>query len=200
MTLTQAFAVPTLLLPKPLRIAADARFLLLTFVSRPTRTANRSHRAFVALQNERLVQRPCAESGPGALPWIWPGRCFDDQPERVAVSTREGPAMSGNAQLEIIAPVEGPQRVDLIYLPPLGDFRRYEARLRSVAGRFGERIRFTRARARELFPFMRAQVFLSKTVPNIVVVRSGAVVAHAVGELPARELEAILAAATRPAA
>jgi hypothetical protein len=85
-----------------------------------------------------------------------------EQPERVAVSTREGPAMPGNAHLEMIAPVEGLQRVDLIYLPPLGDFRRYEARLCSVAGRFGGRIRFTRARARELFRFTRAQVFLSR--------------------------------------
>jgi hypothetical protein len=108
--------------------------------------------------------------------------------------------MSGDAQLEIIAPVEGLQRVDLIYLPPLGDFRPYEARLRSVAGRFGERVRFTRARGSELLRFTRARIFLSRTVPNVVLVRSGAVVAQAVGELPARELEAILAAATRPAA
>jgi hypothetical protein len=38
---------------------------------------------------------------------------------------------------------------------------------------------------------------LSKTVPNIVVVRCADVIAHAVGELPATELATILGAATR---
>ena len=108
--------------------------------------------------------------------------------------------MPGNAQLEMIAPRQGLQRVDLIYLPPLGDFRRYEARLCSVADRFGERIRFMKARATELSGFTRARVFLSKIVPNIVVIRCGEVVANAVGELPATELAAILGAATRRAA
>jgi hypothetical protein len=108
--------------------------------------------------------------------------------------------MPGSAQLEMTASGESVPRVDLIYLPPLGDFRQYEARLRSVADRFDGRVRFTRTRARELFRFTRELVFLSRTLPNIVVVRCGAVVAHAIGELPAAELGAILGAATRPAA
>lgn len=98
------------------------------------------------------------------------------------------------------APENGLQPVDLIYLPPLGDFRRYESRLAAVAARFGGRVRFTRARAGELSRFTRAHVFVSRTAPNVVVIRGGEIVAHSVGDLPASELEAVLRAATRRAA
>ncbi len=93
------------------------------------------------------------------------------------------------------APELGPQQVDLVYVRPLGDFRQYEARLLAVVGRFRERIRFTKLRAGELFRFTRERVFLSKTVPNIVLVRRGEVLAEAVGDLPARELEQIVRSA-----
>jgi len=100
-----------------------------------------------------------------------------------------------NALTQIPALDDGPQQVDLIYVPSLGDLRRYETRLLAVVGRFRERIRFTKARAGELSRFTRERVFVSKTVPNIVLVRSGEVVAHAVGDLPATELEAVVRAA-----
>jgi hypothetical protein len=100
-----------------------------------------------------------------------------------------------NALTRIPAPDHGLQQVDLIYVPSLGDLRRYETRLLAVVGRFRERIRFTKARAGELSRFTREHVFVSKTVPNIVLVRCGEVVAHAVGDLPATELEAVVRAA-----
>jgi hypothetical protein len=108
--------------------------------------------------------------------------------------------MLSNAQVSIPATIDpapdrGLQQVDLVYVRPLGDFRQYEARLLAVIGRFGECIRFTKARAGELSRFTRERVFLSKTVPNIVLLRSGDVVAQAVGDLPARELELIVRSA-----
>jgi hypothetical protein len=105
-----------------------------------------------------------------------------------------------SARIRVPAPDHGQQPVDLIYLSPLGDFGRYETRLLALVGRFGDRIRFTRARAGELSRFTRERVFVSKTVPNIVLVRGGEIVAQAVGDLPASELEAVVQAATRRAA
>ncbi len=93
------------------------------------------------------------------------------------------------------APESGLQRVDVLYVRALGDFRQYEARLLGVVDRFRERIRFTKLRAGELFRFTRERVFLSKTVPNIVLVRRGEVLAQAVGDLPARELEQVVRSA-----
>jgi hypothetical protein len=100
-----------------------------------------------------------------------------------------------NALIRIPASDRGLQQVDLIYVPSLGDFRRYETRLLEVVGRFGERIRFTKARALELPRFTRERVFVSKTVPNLVLVRCGEIVAHAIGDLPAMELNAVVRAA-----
>jgi hypothetical protein len=100
-----------------------------------------------------------------------------------------------NALIRIPTPDHGLQQVDLIYVPSLGDFRRYETRLLAVVGRFRDRIRFTKVRAGELSRFTREHVFVSKTVPNIVLVRCGEVVAHAIGDLPATELEAVVRAA-----
>jgi hypothetical protein len=109
--------------------------------------------------------------------------------------------MRSNAQLRIFAGVtpvhdHGLPQLDLVYIRPLGDFREYEQRLAGVARRFGERIRLTIARAGELSRFTRTRVFLSKAVPTIVLVRGGEVVAQAVGDLPARELEWIMRDAT----
>jgi hypothetical protein len=108
---------------------------------------------------------------------------------------RERVHVLSNALIRIPAPDHGPQQVDLIYVPSLGDFRRYETRLLAVVGRFREHIRFTKARAGELSRFTGEHVFVSKTVPNVVLVRRGEVVAHAVGDLPATELEAVVRAA-----
>jgi len=100
-----------------------------------------------------------------------------------------------NALMRIPAPDRGLRQVDLIYVPSLGDLRRYETRLLAIVGRFRERIRFTKARAGELCRFTSEHVFVSKTVPNIVLVHCGEVVAHAVGDLPATEIEAVVRAA-----
>ena len=100
----------------------------------------------------------------------------------------------------IIAPGARPPRVDLIYLLPLGDWKAFEAALLSMASRFIGRVRLVRASRTELARLTSARVFLSNTVPNIIVLREGEVVAHAVGVLPMRELKAILEGATKCAA
>jgi hypothetical protein len=106
-----------------------------------------------------------------------------------------GSSVLSNALIRIPAPDHGLQQLDLIYVPSLGDFRRYEARLLEVVGRFRERIRFTKARASELPRLTRERVFVSKAVPNLILLRCGEIVAHAVGDLPAMELSAIVSAA-----
>jgi len=95
--------------------------------------------------------------------------------------------MRSSAQILISA-----EPVDLIYVRALGDFRRYETRLLEVAGRFRDHVRVTKIRAGELSRFTRERVFISKTVPTIVLIRDGRVVAQAVGDLPAHELERVL--------
>ena len=104
--------------------------------------------------------------------------------------------MLGNAQIRIPAEIEP---IDLIYVRPLGDFRQYETRLLGVAAQFRDRVRFTKVRPGELSRFTRERVFISKTVPTIVLIRDGEVVAEAVGDVPARELELVLDSAARPA-
>ncbi len=112
--------------------------------------------------------------------------------------------MHSNAQIRIPSAIHaasdhGSQQVDLVYVRALGDFRQYETRLLEVVARFRDRIRFIKARAGELSRFTRERVFVSKTVPNIVLLRCGEVVAQAVGDLPARELEQVVrSAAGRP--
>jgi thioredoxin-like negative regulator of GroEL len=85
--------------------------------------------------------------------------------------------------------------IDLIYVRAFGDFRRYEARLLELVERCGGRVRFTKATAGELTRFTNDRVFSSTTVPTLVLVRDGAVVAEAVGDLPASELARVVHAA-----
>jgi hypothetical protein len=100
----------------------------------------------------------------------------------------------------IIAPIGRPPRVDLIYLLPLGDWKAFEAALLSMASRFIGRVRLIRASRAKFGRFTSARVFLSNTVPNIIALREGEVVAHAVGALPMRELKAIMEGTTKCAA
>lgn len=91
-------------------------------------------------------------------------------------------------------------RVDLLYLMPLGDWSSFEAALSSLANRFIGSVRLIRTKRAMLRQFTNARVFLSETVPNIVLVRGGEVVAHAVGALPMTELKAMLQVAIKRAA
>jgi hypothetical protein len=88
----------------------------------------------------------------------------------------------------------------LIYLLPLGDWKAFEAALLSMASRFIGRVRLIRASRAKFGRFTSARVFLSNTVPNIIALREGEVVAHAVGALPMRELKAIMEGTTKCAA
>lgn len=108
-----------------------------------------------------------------------------------------GAVMRSAAQSGIIAPVRRPPCVDLIYLLPLGDWKAFEAPLLSMANRFMGRVRLIRVGRTKLGRLTNARVFLSNTVPNIIVLRAGEVVAHAVGALPMAELKAILEGATK---
>jgi hypothetical protein len=96
----------------------------------------------------------------------------------------------------LIGPATGPRPVHLVYVRPVGDSRHFEARLLEIVSHFGNRVRFTRARPSELSRFTRERVFLSPTVPNVVLVRDGEVVAQAVGKLPARDIEQLIRGAT----
>ncbi|HET9987082.1 MAG TPA: hypothetical protein VFQ65_01145 [Kofleriaceae bacterium] len=100
--------------------------------------------------------------------------------------------MSSNAQLQTDRVGQPDPRIDLVYVRPLGDFRAYESRLLEVAGRFGDRVRFTRTSAGELALLTCERAFSTKTVPNVVLVRDGAVIAQAVGELPVTALVRIV--------
>jgi thioredoxin-like negative regulator of GroEL len=108
--------------------------------------------------------------------------------------------MQASAHSGVIVPVGKLPHVDLIYHPPLGDWKAFEAALISMASRFVGRIRLVRADSAKLCQLTRARVFLSKTVPNIIVLRGGEVVAHVVGALPMAELKGILEGATKCAA
>jgi hypothetical protein len=108
--------------------------------------------------------------------------------------------MQATAHSGIIAPIGRQPRVDLIYLLPLGDWKAFEAALLSMASRFIGRVRLIRTGRAKLGQFTSARVFLSNTVPNIIVLRGGEVVAHAVGALPMTELKAILEGTTKRAA
>jgi hypothetical protein len=109
--------------------------------------------------------------------------------------------MLANAQLapsrDVAASSECVSAIDVIYVRPLGDFRPFEARLLEVVRHAGEGVRLSQIRAAEIRRFTRERVFLSKTAPNLVLVRGGQVVGQAVGDLPARELERAMSLAAR---
>jgi glucokinase len=83
------------------------------------------------------------------------------------------------------------RRIELVYLCPRGEDRVFEARLARAIQRIAPQVRI----ANQLLGVTQDPVFLSPTLPNVVVVRDGEVVAQAIGELPQRELEDMLGAA-----
>lgn len=87
------------------------------------------------------------------------------------------------------------QRIDVVYVRPTGDHRGFEVRLSEVAHRFGSRVTLTMGPASALARVTRERVFLSRTLPNVIVARDGEVIAEAIGDLPAREIESLLCAA-----
>ena len=100
--------------------------------------------------------------------------------------------MSSNAQLQVAPVCLHDPDIDLVYVRPLGDFRAYEARLLEVVGRFGDRVRLTQTSAGELALLTCESAFFSKTMPNVVLVRDGQIIAQALGELPANALVRIV--------
>jgi len=91
------------------------------------------------------------------------------------------------------------QTIELVYVRPFGDHRAFEVRLHDVVRRFGLRVQVTSGPASELTRITNDRVFLSSTVPNVVLVRCGEVIAQAIGDLPARELDSLLRTAVEHA-
>jgi hypothetical protein len=87
------------------------------------------------------------------------------------------------------------EQVDLLYYRPLGPFHQYEARLVAAARNYADRIRVTKLRTDELAHLARCGAFVSPTRPTMALVRDGAVVAQAVGDLSARELDLLMRSA-----
>ena len=85
--------------------------------------------------------------------------------------------------------------IDLVYVRPFVAATAFEARLASIASRFANRLRLVKGSAIELSRFTDEAVFTSPTVPTVVLVRRGEVIAQAVGDLPASELTRLVAGA-----
>jgi len=100
--------------------------------------------------------------------------------------------MQATARTGNVVSFEKPPRVHVIYLLPPGDWSRFEAGLLSMARRFRGRVRVIRADRLELGRTSSARVFVSSTVPSILVLREGEIVAHTVGALPMTEVKGIL--------
>jgi hypothetical protein len=85
------------------------------------------------------------------------------------------------------------QDIYAVYIGPSGDDRQFETRFQDVVRRVGcVRVVHRSASASELARLTSDTVFLSASLPNLVVVRGGEVVAQAIGDLPTREIEAVL--------
>jgi len=92
--------------------------------------------------------------------------------------------MQATAHSGILAPIGRPTGVDLIYLLPLGDWKAFEAALLSMASRFIGRVRLIRAGRAKLGRFTSARVFLSNTVPNIIVLAEARSLRTRLGPFP----------------
>jgi hypothetical protein len=84
--------------------------------------------------------------------------------------------------------------IEILYVRPVGDFEPFEARLHEVVRRCCEPVHLVRTSG--ALPSLGGErVFATCTVPNVVIVCGGEVIAQAVGDLPARELELLVQAA-----
>jgi hypothetical protein len=81
------------------------------------------------------------------------------------------------------------------YRPGTRPFPGFEARLRQVVAELGHRARLVFAAATAGRPPIPAGAFLSPTVPTVIAMADGRLLAQAVGDLPRRELRALMATA-----
>ena len=91
---------------------------------------------------------------------------------------------------------DGSRPFEVLYVTSRG-FRGFEQRLLEVLRPFGSLIRLTHACAGELARFTGDRTFLSTTLPNVVLIKAGEIVAATIGELPSRELVLLLSRALR---
>jgi hypothetical protein len=89
--------------------------------------------------------------------------------------------------------------IEIVYVRPRGDHRAFQARLYDVVRSFEGDVQLVTCSASELRHITHERVFVSTTVPNVIVVRRGMVIAHALGDLPTRELDSLLRAAIESA-
>jgi hypothetical protein len=82
--------------------------------------------------------------------------------------------------------------VELLYYRPLGPFHDYEIRLARIAHHYADRVRLTKLRVADLARLGRTGAFISPTRPTMALVRGGAVVAQAIGDLSSREIDLLV--------
>jgi thioredoxin-like negative regulator of GroEL len=100
--------------------------------------------------------------------------------------------LAASTPVEAAAPQSATARIDLLYYRPAAarDCAAFEARLRALVAELAGRARLViAARAARAVP---AGVYLSPSVPTLVVIADGRLLAQAVGELPRRELRALI--------
>lgn len=97
---------------------------------------------------------------------------------------------------EVAAEDDG--RIQLVCIRPLGPFAAFDERLTAVALRHVRAVRVSIFRTWD-FAARHDLGFVSPTLPTVIIVRDGEVVAKAIGDVPQRELEEMLVRAA-PAA
>jgi len=85
--------------------------------------------------------------------------------------------------------------VELLYYRPLGPFHDYELRLVRIAHHYADRVRLTKLRIADLARLGRSGAFISPTRPTMALVKNGAVVAQAIGDLSSREIDLLVRSA-----
>ena len=87
----------------------------------------------------------------------------------------------------LVEPDDG--RVHLICIRPTGPYKAFDERLTSLAIRLVRMLRVTILRPWECADHHDWMGFVSGTVPTVLVVRGGEIVAKSVGDLPVLDLE-----------
>jgi hypothetical protein len=94
-----------------------------------------------------------------------------------------------------LRPSSGPP-FEVVFVTPPG-FRGFEQRLIAVLRPFGSLLRLTRGDVSDLARFTRERVFLSASLPNVILIRAGEVLAATIGELPTNELALLVSRTLR---
>jgi hypothetical protein len=86
-------------------------------------------------------------------------------------------------------------RLQLVCIRPPGAFKAFDDRVTLIATRLVKRVRVTILRAWEAGTQADWLGFVSATVPTVLVLRAGQIVAKCVGDVPHSEIDALLSGA-----